>query len=74
MIAQGYEDGSWLIVALPGAICSQEATCARSRPVSLNEGVTLLAWARAGQAVPRRSSAVDRVDHREWMIAWAGMT
>ncbi len=48
MIAQGYEDGSWRIVAVPGAICSQEAKCATSRPVSLNEGGTLLAWARAG--------------------------
>jgi hypothetical protein len=48
MIAQGYEDGSWRIAAVPRAICSQEARCATSRPVTLNEGGTLLAWASTG--------------------------
>jgi hypothetical protein len=48
MIAQGYEDGTWLIVAVPGAVCSQEAKCATSSPVSLNEERTLLAWASTG--------------------------
>jgi len=48
MIAQGYEDGTWRIVAVPMPICSNEATCATTRPVSLNEGGTLLAWASKG--------------------------